>query len=68
MSKEKACRQCRRILDAEDQQKQNCPNCGGNQFTTFWRGFVVVIDPEKSEIARKIGVENPGKYALRLSR
>jgi DNA-directed RNA polymerase subunit E" len=68
MAKEKACRQCRRILDTEQEAQQNCPNCKGNQFTTFWRGFVVVVDPEKSEIARKVGIENPGKYALRLSR
>ena len=61
---EKACRQCRKIVDNEDQ----CPVCGGSQFTTFWRGFVYIIDPEKSEIAKKMGIPNNGKHALRMSR
>lgn len=61
---EKACRQCRKIVDNEDK----CPICGSSQFTTFWRGFVMIIDPEKSEIAKKMGIPNNGKHALRMSR
>ena len=45
-----------------------CPNCDGTAFTTFWRGYVVIVDPEKSEIAKKMGISRPGKFALRLSR
>jgi len=29
---------------------------------------VIIMDPEKSEIAQKMGVTAPGKYALRLGR
>jgi len=45
-----------------------CPNCSGTAFTTFWRGYVVILDPEKSEIAKKMGISKKGKFALRLSR
>ena len=45
-----------------------CPDCSGTQFTTFWRGYVVIIDPEKSQIAGKMGINSVGKHALRLSR
>ena len=45
-----------------------CPYCQNNTFTTFWRGYIVVINPEESEIAKKMGVEKAGKFALRLSR
>lgn len=64
MGKEKACRNCRMVVE----DSKECPVCKGTAFTTFWRGYVVIIDPEKSEIAKKMGITFPGKYALRLSR
>ena len=64
MVKEKACRNCRMVL----LEGTECPNCGGTAFTTFWRGYVVILDPEKSEIAKKMGINKKGKFALRLSR
>ncbi len=64
MNQGKACRSCRYVLEAGDV----CPVCGSNQFTTFWRGYVVVLKAEESEIAQKMGITKPGKYALRLSR
>lgn len=64
MAKEKACRTCRMVVEEEE----TCPNCGGATFTTFWRGYVFIVDPEKSEIAKKMGTARPGKFALRLSR
>jgi len=60
----KACRQCRKVIEEGDK----CPVCGSQQFTTFWRGYVEIIDPEKSEIAQKMGIKTKGKHALRLSR
>lgn len=64
MKQGKACRQCRKVIE----EGIKCPVCGSTQFTTFWRGYVVIIDPEKSEIAQKMGINTIGKHALRLSR
>lgn len=64
MQKGKACRQCRKVIGEGDK----CPVCGSTHFTTFWRGYVVIIDPEKSEIAKKMGITTNGTFALRLSR
>ena len=64
MVKEKACRNCRMVVE----EAEKCPNCEGINFTTFWRGYVIILDPENSEIAKKIGTTRPGKFALRLSR
>ena len=64
MVKEKACRNCRKIVEDE----KTCPVCGNNTFTTFWRGYIVIVNPEQSEIAKKMGISSIGKYALRLSR
>lgn len=65
MKQDKACRSCRYVLEEDSDV---CPVCGSNSFTTFWRGYVVVLDAEKSEIAQKMGITKPGRYALRLSR
>lgn len=64
MIKGKACRECRKVIEEGDK----CPSCGGSAFTTFWRGYVIIVDPEKSEIAQKMGIKTIGKHALRLSR
>ena len=64
MTKEKACRNCRLLIE----EGKVCPNCGEKGFTTFWRGYVVITDPENSELAQKMGIKTKGKYALRLSR
>ncbi|MCD6478773.1 MAG: DNA-directed RNA polymerase, subunit E'' [Candidatus Diapherotrites archaeon] len=64
MQKEKACRNCRRVIE----KGSECPSCGSTSFTTFWRGYVLVIDPEKSEIAKRMQINSAGKYALRISR
>ncbi len=64
MRRPKACRECRYIVEEGDV----CPNCGSKNLTSFWKGMVIVIDPEKSEIAKKLGIKRPGKYALQLGR
>jgi len=64
MIKGKACRSCRKVIE----KGKECPVCNGTAFTTFWRGYVEIIDQEKSGIAKKMGVSSIGKYALRLSR
>ena len=65
MKQGKACRACRYVLE---EGGDVCPVCGSNSFTTFWRGYVVITDPVKSELAQKMGITKEGKYALRLSR
>ncbi|HTT35059.1 MAG TPA: transcription elongation factor subunit Spt4 [Thermoplasmata archaeon] len=56
----KACRSCSSISD-----QNKCPRCGG-ETSREWQGYLVVIDPEKSEIARKMGIHASGRYALRV--
>lgn len=60
---EKVCKQCRRIIEGEI-----CPICKESQLTSSWKGLVMIINPEKSEIAKKLGITLPGKYALRLGK
>ena len=59
---ELACRNCKYInIDTNV-----CKNCGASELTKEWYGYVIIIDPEKSEIAKRLGIRIPGKYALRV--
>ncbi|HEV8289425.1 MAG TPA: transcription elongation factor subunit Spt4 [Candidatus Norongarragalinales archaeon] len=58
---EKACRKDRFITTGD-----TCPIDGGTDLTKNWEGYILLIDPEKSEIAKVLGASAPGKYALKL--
>ncbi|HKZ47409.1 MAG TPA: transcription elongation factor subunit Spt4 [Thermoplasmata archaeon] len=55
-----ACTRCTFIS-----HKLKCPLCG-NDTSKDWQGYVVVIDHTKSEIAKKMGINVNGKFALRV--
>jgi len=43
-----------------------CTVCGSGNLSTDWAGYLVIIDPERSEIAKKMNIKLPGKYALKV--
>jgi RNA polymerase subunit RPABC4/transcription elongation factor Spt4 len=56
----RACRTCKRIVE-----KTQCPVCKTNDTTTSFQGVIVVFDPG-SEIAQRLNITAPGKYAIRV--
>lgn len=62
MTKKKACRQCKIFVEGDE-----CPLCKGTQFATNWKGRLYIIDANKSEIAKKIGIAVKGEYAIKVS-
>ena len=58
---EKACRKCRRIV-----QGDVCPVCGAGNLTKTFEGYIVVLNPENSEVCKVINASTPGKYALKI--
>ncbi|ADE36019.1 transcription elongation factor subunit Spt4 [Methanohalophilus mahii] len=58
---ESVCMDCHRLVSG-----QECPVCGTTNLSKDWSGLLVIVDPEKSEIAKKIGVTIPDKYALKV--
>ena len=44
-----------------------CPICQGNKFSENWKGRIIIIDPNKSEIAQKLGIKVKGEYAVKVS-
>jgi|TARA_B100001250_G_scaffold279530_1_gene241902 DNA-directed RNA polymerase subunit E" len=56
-----ACKECHLILD-----EKSCPRCPDSEISREWQGFVEILDPERSELAKEMGIRTPGRYALRV--
>jgi DNA-directed RNA polymerase subunit E" len=59
--KKKACKKCKLFIEGNE-----CPICKGNQFSTNWQGRMSILDPNKSAIAKKIGITVKGEYAIKI--
>lgn len=55
-----ACKECKRLTELDV-----CEICN-SKTTPTWTGFVAISDPEKSDIAKKMGIKLKGKYALKV--
>ena len=61
MAKAKACKICNKIYETGDK----CPNCDAKESTEGFKGRIVILNPEKSEIAQKIGLKKEGNFAIK---
>ena len=59
--KRKVCKACKLFVEG-----QICPACKGTAFTESWQGRIHFIDPKKSTIAQKMGVQEKGEYAIKI--
>ncbi|MBR6204545.1 MAG: DNA-directed RNA polymerase subunit E [Clostridia bacterium] len=63
-----ACKSCKRLYDSAQLKTSGqtaCRLCGG-ALTKDWQGYLAIIDFEKSEIAKTMGISDNGKYALKV--
>ena len=58
-----ACRECHYVNDPD---AQTCDHCGSSALTEDWADYVVITDPEESQIAEEMNVSKPGSYALKV--
>jgi DNA-directed RNA polymerase subunit E" len=56
----KACKICHVLTESDI-----CPNCS-LPTSKRWRGYVVIIDPTSSQVAKKMNITKPGRYALKV--
>ena len=61
MAKPKACKDCKTLYEGGD----TCPSCGSKNSVDSWKGKLVIVNPENSEIAKKIKVTKKGTYAIK---
>lgn len=56
----RACKKCMKLMKDEE-----CPACRIST-TQYWAGYLGVVDPDKSEIAKRLDIKQPGQYALKV--
>jgi len=59
----KACTKCKALVPYE---VTKCPICGNESFTENWTGMIIILDPNKSRVAKLLGITKSGRYAVRL--
>jgi len=60
MKNARACKNCSFITEEDE-----CPLCG-NPTSKEWQGYIVVLDHTRSEIAKRMGINVNGRFALRV--
>ncbi len=60
MSKPKACKICSTIHEEE-----KCPKCDSKESSESFKGRIIVLNPEKSEIASKLNLKDKGNFAIK---
>jgi DNA-directed RNA polymerase subunit E" len=60
--KELACRKCHMLTS-----EKKCPNDGSNELSGEWSGLIIVLDPQRSQVAQTLSIRTPGRYALKVS-
>ena len=60
MPKQKACKICSTIYEGE-----KCPKCESKESNENFKGRIVVLDSEKSEIAKKLDLKDKGNFAIK---
>jgi DNA-directed RNA polymerase subunit E" len=61
MTKTKACKICNFLYEVGEK----CPNCDAREYTESYKGRILVMDPEKSEIAKKLKISKKGNFAIK---
>ncbi|MBU0979780.1 MAG: DNA-directed RNA polymerase subunit E'' [Nanoarchaeota archaeon] len=59
--KKKACRRCKYLYEGV-----KCPACKSDQGSTNWEGRVSILEPDHSEISKKIKITVKGEYAIKV--
>ncbi len=58
----KACKDCRMVVYGNEKK---CPKCGG-ELSERISGMIIVMEPERSEIAKLASINALGTYAIKV--
>jgi DNA-directed RNA polymerase subunit E" len=59
----KACKSCKALAPPD---VQTCPICGSLDFSEEWSGMIIILDPDRSQVAKALGITKPGRYAVKI--
>jgi DNA-directed RNA polymerase subunit E" len=53
-------------IEKEKVDPPRCPDHPDTNPSNDWQGFTILLNPSRSEVARALGIEEPGSYALKV--
>jgi DNA-directed RNA polymerase subunit E" len=56
----RACRNCKNVTE-----ELKCEKCGGDTVLE-WKGYLFVLDTNRSIIGKRAGIITPGEYAIKV--
>lgn len=59
-----ACGECHLVLE---DGVEICSRCPTARVSMEHQGYVIIMNPNRSEIAKRLKIDRPGKYALKVS-
>jgi len=59
-TKPKACKLCNSIYEGAE-----CPRCASKESTEGFKGRIIILNPEKSELGQKLNLKEKGNYAIK---
>ncbi len=62
MAVQRACKHCKAIFEGAGK----CPQCGGEDNTETFKGKIVIVNADNSEIAKNLKYTKKGSYAVKL--
>ncbi|MEM2954554.1 MAG: transcription elongation factor subunit Spt4 [Candidatus Nanoarchaeia archaeon] len=57
----RACKICKKLTDSE-----KCPNHPDAKLTESWKGKIVILDCQNSELAKLLKIIETGEFAIRV--
>ncbi len=63
MADELACRNCKFIISSHSSK---CPICGSEDLTSKWSGYIIMLNVDKSELAKASNIKTNGVYAISI--
>ena len=55
------------VKETTKKYQPKCIHHPESPVSTDWNGYVVIMDPSRSEIANRLNIEIPGSYALKVN-
>ena len=58
---QRACKKCKAVFDGSV-----CTQCGSDDVVDTFKGKIVILNPEQSEIAQQMKITKKGTFAVKL--
>jgi DNA-directed RNA polymerase subunit E" len=56
-----ACKICKKLVLGD-----RCPIHPDAKLAEAWKGKIIILDPNNSELAKKMNINDKGEYAIRI--